>query len=160
MGGKLNKEKIVIFSLALLTIAILSPTLSIAGERLEVMGFSLGMTVNDAVQNINKLGIANYQVMSTGVSFGQDLGNWLQTTNNNNKVNYMLFTYRLFDAQDLSLNDFVQKFTGSYHIPLKYDSMRDAYVYQNSNCEVLIPSDPMGIVIIQEIPKPEFNING
>jgi len=72
-----------------------------------------------------------------------------------------LFTYRLFDAQDLSLDAFVQKFASSYHLsPMKYDSMRDSYVYKTNNVEVLIPSDPMGIVIIQEIPKPEFNING
>jgi len=56
---------------------------------------------------------------------------------------------------------FVQKFASSYHLsPMKYDSMRDSYVYKTNNVEVLIPSDPMGIVIIQEIPKPEFNING
>ena len=159
MGARVNRKRTVVVSLAVFTMVILLPSLSIAGKRLEVMGFYLGMNVNDAVKNIKKLGIDNYQVISTGVSFGQDLGNWLQI-DNDNKVNYILFTYRLFDAQDLSLNDFIKKFTLSYHIPLKYDSMRDTYFYQTSDCEVLIPSDPGGIVIIHKNPKPEFNVNG
>jgi hypothetical protein len=164
MGGEMmsatgRKKGTVVFGLALLGMLILLPSLSISGDRLEVMGFSLGMTVDDAVKNINKLGIDNYKVMSSGVSFGKDMGNWLQQ-DNNNKINYMLFNYRLFDAQDLALNDFVQKFSHSYHISLKYDAMRDSYAYKTANCEVLIPSDPMGIVIIQEILKPEFDIKG
>jgi len=159
MSTKGPKKWAVVFALVLLGMLILLPTLSISGDRLEIMGFYLGMSIDDGVKNINKLGINNYKVMSSGVSFGENIGNWLQQ-DNNNKINYMLFTYRLFDAQDLALNDFVQKFSHSYHLSMKYDSMRDSYVYKNANCEVLIPSDPMGIVIIQEIPKPEFNING
>ena len=159
MSAKGRKKNNVVFGLALLGMLILLPSVSISGDRLEIMGFSLGMTMDDAVKNINKLGIDNYKVMSSGVSFGKDMGNWLQQ-DNNNKINYMLFNYRLFDAQDLTLNDFVQKFSQSYRLSMKYDAMRDSYVYKTANCEVLIPSDPMGIVIIQEIPKPEFNISG
>lgn len=164
MGGELMSAKgrtkwAVVFGLALLGTVILLPNWSISGDRVEIMGFSLGMSIDDAVKNINKLGIDNYKVMSSGVSFGENMGNWLQQ-DDNNKINYMLFTYRLFDAQDLALNDFVQKFSHSYHLSMKYDSMRDSYVYKTASCEVLIPSDPMGIVIIQEIPKPEFDING
>lgn len=154
------KKWIIILSLAWFTTLMLLPSLAISDNRLQIMGFYLGMTVEDAVKNINKLGITNYQVMSSGISFGAVMGNWLQT-DNNNKVNYMLFTYSLFDAQDLPLIDFVNKFAKNYHLSsIKYDSMRDAYVYRSKNAEVLIPSDPMGIVIIQEILKPEFNING
>ncbi|MHB9074526.1 MAG: hypothetical protein ACYC6G_13485 [Desulfobaccales bacterium] len=164
MGGEMmspkgRKKWAVVFGLALLGMIILLPTLSISGDRLEIMGFYLGMSIDDAIKNINKLGIDNYKVMSSGVSFGENMGNWLQQ-DNNNKINYILFTYRLFDAQDLSLNDFVQKFSHSYHLSMKFDSMRDSYVNKTANCEILIPSDPMGIVIIQEIPQPEFNTNG
>lgn len=156
----LKKKSIAALGLACLLSLIIWPSLAYSGKRLEIMGFYLGMTVNDAVKNLNKLNISNYNVMSSGISFGKDQGNWLQV-DANNKVGYMLFTYRLFDAQDLYLTDFVNKFTRSYHLPtMKYDSMRDAYVYQTKDCEVLIPSDPMGIVIIQVIPQPEFNING
>jgi len=159
MITKKLKKGVVLWFLVVLAIVILKPSLSVSSDRIEVMGFYLGMTINDAVININKLGIS-YKVMSTGISFGKDMGNWLQQ-NNNNKINYMLLTYKLFDAQDLSLDAFVQKFASSYHLsPMKFDSMRNSYVYRTSNAEVLIPSDPMGIIIIQEIPKPEFNING
>lgn len=159
MAAKIRQKGIVIFCLALLLQIILLPSFSAAAGRIEVMGFYLGMTVNDAIKNLNKLGI-NYKVDSTGISFGPDMGNWVQQ-DNNNKISYMLLTYRLFDAQDLYLNDFVKKFADSYNLsPMKYDSMRDAYVYKSSNVEVLIPSDPMGIVIIQQIFPPEFNING
>lgn len=159
MSGKENKKYFLVLGIVIVAIIISIPILSNAGERLEVMGFYLGMSADAAVKNINKLGIDNYQVLGTGISFGKDLGNWLQT-NNANKINYILFNYRLFDAQDLAVNDFANKFSRSYHINLKFDAMRNAYVYQKNYCEVLIPSDPMGIVIIQEIPKPEFNING
>jgi hypothetical protein len=130
-----------------------------AEKRLEVMGFYLGMSSSDAVKNINKLGITNYNVGNAGISFGKDMGSWLQF-DSSNRINYMLFTYRLFDAQDLYLNDFVKLFSKGYHLTMKYDSMRDAYVYQTRNCEVLIPSDPMGIVIIQAMPQSEFKIPG
>lgn len=154
------RKSIVVLSLALFASVILLPSLAYSGKRLEIMGFYLGMTVTDAVKNINKLGIDNYKVITSGISFGDEMGNWLQL-DENNKINYMLFTYSFFEAQDLSLGDFTNKFTHSYHLPaLKYDSMRGAYVYQTKDCEVLVPSDPMGIVIIQAIPQPEFNING
>jgi hypothetical protein len=130
-----------------------------AENRLEVMGFYLGMTADNAVNNLHKLGINNYNAGNAGISFGKDMGNWLQF-DYSNKVNYMLFTYKLFDAQDLYLNDFVKLFSNNYHLAMKYDSLRDAFVYQNKNCEVLIPSDPMGIVIIQAIPQAEFNVKG
>jgi hypothetical protein len=72
----------------------------------------------------------------------------------------MQFTYRLFAVQDLSLNYFGNKITHSHHLSLKYDSMRDAYVYLTNNCEVINPLDPMGIIIIHKKPKPELNTIG
>lgn len=159
MTAKNSKKEIVLLCLILFVVVIFQPSLALADNRIEVMGFYLGMTVDVAVKNLNKLGI-NFTVDSTGISFGSDMGNWLQQ-DNNNKINYMLFTYKLFDAQDLYLDDFVKKFSFSYRLsPMKFDSMRDAYYYKTSNAEVLIPADPMGIVIIQTIPKTEFNIKG
>jgi hypothetical protein len=152
-------QRLAVLAVTLVIGTIFCHSAARAGQRLEVMGFYLGMTADNAVNNLNKLGINNYNAGNAGISFGKDLGNWLQF-DSSNKVNYMLFTYRLFDAQDLYLNDFVKLFSKNYHLAMKYDSMRDAYVYQTKNSEVLIPSDPMGLVIIQAIPQAEFNVQG
>jgi hypothetical protein len=159
MDPKGLKKKVLGLVVALTASLVLLPTLAYSAKNLEIKGFSLGMNVKRAVNNIQKLNIDNYHVTDSGISFGADLGNWLQL-NEHNKVDYMLFTYALFDAQDLNLKDFVNKFKHDYHLSLRYDSMRDAYVYQRKGLEVLIPSDPMGIVIIHTVPKSEFSAKG